>query len=96
MHVKKVVDFNITCMILAIKGGVLKIPKHTAHRGCDGGFFKLSFTFALLLVSTVKAGWVSLSAGTGEAVWSRPTVSKYLVYCQKLGSIWLSWSSGLS
>lgn len=50
MHVKKLVDFNITCVILAIKGGVLKIPKHTAHRGCDGGFF-FSFHLPLLFFS---------------------------------------------
>lgn len=33
-------------------------------------------TFALLLVSTVKAVWVSLSGRIGEAVWGRLTVSK--------------------
>lgn len=46
MHVKKLVDFNITCVILAIKGGVLKIPKHTAHRG-----FFFSFHLPLLFFS---------------------------------------------
>uniref|UniRef100_A0A8D0A976 Serine--tRNA ligase, mitochondrial n=1 Tax=Sander lucioperca TaxID=283035 RepID=A0A8D0A976_SANLU len=34
-------------------------------------FFLAYSTFALLLVSTVKAGWVSLSTEIGEAVWGR-------------------------
>ncbi len=41
--------------------------------------FLAYFTFALLLVSTVKAGWVSLSTGIGGAVWGRLAGSKYPV-----------------
>lgn len=38
--------------------------------------FLAFITFALLLVSTVKAGLVSLSTGIGEAVWGRLTGSE--------------------